>query len=589
MSSTENEFVKTILKRVQSICLVVFGFSCVVNLFMLISPLYSLQVLDRVLNSQSLSTLFSLSLLMLVMYVALMVLQTAKSFALIKLGEWLDRNVSPEIFKISLHQIASNSNVTSVSNNLRDFQVIKNFVSGHAINNFLDAPWSIIYVIVLFWIHPWMGWLSIIGILLILISALVNTIAINKTLLKSNDYNIKGLQNSEIASRNAEVIEAMGMMKSIVANWSKFNNSALDMQSVASYRNGIISNFSRYIIRMVLQLLVTGLGAYLVITRPEEMTTGGMIASSIILGRALTPFDAAIEIWRQVSAFSKSYKNLKELFLKDATHVASIDLPKPSGKVVIENVSFLRETDKKLSINNPKANSSDSILKDINLTIESGEIVAVMGPSGVGKSTLIKLIVGVWQPSSGVVRLDGADVYLWNKENFGKYIGYLPQDVELFSGTIKTNIARLDPEAKDEDILTAAKDSGAHDMISYLPQGYHTDIGIWGASLSGGQRQRVGLARAFYGKPSLIVLDEPNANLDKFGVASLSRAILKAKSEGVTVIIISHREDILNTVDKILYLEEGEVSYYGKKEGFIKPKDATSNAEPNTENNFGII
>jgi ATP-binding cassette subfamily C protein len=300
----QNKFIKEIIKKAQPILLVIFGFSCVVNLFMLISPLYSLQVLDRVLSSQSLETLLSLSLLMLVMYIALMMLQTAKSFALIKLGEWLDKEVSPMIFKVSIRETVTNSSASSISNNLRDFQVIKSFLTGQAINSFLDAPWSIIYIIVLFWIHPWMGWLSIIGIILILISALVNTLAINSTLLKSNEENIKGLNNSEVASRNAEVIEAMGMMKYIITNWSGYNNAALDLQSIASYRNGIISNFSRYMIRMVLQLLVTGLGAYLVITRPDEMTTGGMIASSIILGRALTPFDAAIEMWRQISGFN---------------------------------------------------------------------------------------------------------------------------------------------------------------------------------------------------------------------------------------------------------------------------------------------
>lgn len=580
----QNKFIKEIIRKAQPIFLVVFGFSFVVNLFMLISPLYSLQVLDRVLSSQSLGTLLSLSLLMFVMYIALMMLQTAKSFALIKLGEWLDKEVSPEIFKVSIRETVANSSTTSISNNLRDFQVIKSFLTGQAINSFLDAPWSIIYIIVLFCIHQWMGWLSIIGIILILISALVNTLAINSVLLKSNEENIKGLNNSEVASRNAEVIEAMGMMKYVIANWSGYNKAALDMQSIASYRNGIISNFSRYIIRMVIQLLVTGLGAYLVITRPDEMTTGGMIASSIILGRALTPFDSAIEMWRQVSAFNKSYKNLKELFFKHINILNTIDLPKPIGRISIENVSFTREANTELLMNNPKANS-EGILKNIDLTIEAGEVVAVMGPSGVGKSTLIKLIVGIWKPTTGTVRLDGADVYSWNKENLGKYLGYLPQDIELFSGLVKDNIARMDKEARNEDVVAAAKDSGAHDMIIYLPRGYETDIGLWGASLSGGQKQRIGLARAFYGKPSIIVLDEPNANLDKIGEESLIKAILRAKEAGITVVIISHREEVLRSVNKILYLQDGEVFYYGNKEDFKKPRtEVASDAEVSNAN-----
>jgi ABC-type protease/lipase transport system fused ATPase/permease subunit len=227
-------------------------------------------------------------------------------------------------------------------------------------------------------------------------------------------------------------------------------------------------------------------------------------------------------------------------------------------------------------MNNPKA-SSENILKNIDLTIDAGEVVAVMGPSGVGKSTLIKLIIGIWKPSIGAVRLDGADVYSWNKENLGKYLGYLPQDVELFSGLIKDNIARMDKEARNEDVVAAAKNSGAHDMIIYLPRGYDTDIGLWGASLSGGQKQRIGLARAFYGKPSIIVLDEPNANLDKIGEESLIQAILRAKEEGITVIIISHREEVLRAVDKILYLQDGEVHYYGNKENFKRPQPEVAN------------
>ncbi len=572
---------KSALLEARPIFIMVFIFAFVVNIFMLITPLYSLQVLDRVIGSRSKETLIYLSLLMLVLYIALTLLQTARSFTLIKLGEWLDKKVSPELFAISIRNSASGKNV-GAANNLRDFQAVKGFLTSAGINSFFDAPWSIVYIAVLFIIHPWMGWLSIIGSILILLSALVNAVAIGKGMAESNEFNVRSMNQSEIAARNAEVVEAMGMMKSVVKNWSFFNEKALEHQSVASYRNGVISNFSRYIIRMVLQMLVTGLGAYLVITRPNEMSTGGMIASSIILGRALSPFDSAIEVWKQLTSAIKSYERVNKAFAVNEERHESIDLPAPSGRISVENLYFSRQS--VMTKGKPNNQQQTEVLKNLNFEINSGDIIAVVGPSASGKSTLAKLLVGVWQPTQGTVRLDGADVFSWNRENFGKYVGYLPQDIELFSGSIKDNIAKMNKDANAEDIIKASQMAGAHDLIVRLPNGYETDIGVGGANLSGGQRQRLGLARAFYGDLKLIVLDEPNANLDTVGEAALVNAVSNARQKGITVIIISHRPSILKSVNKILYISEGKVALYGKRDEVLEQIDLLTKAKTTGDN-----
>lgn len=565
MKSKDKTPLQVVIEEAKPVFIIVFLFSFVVNIFMLITPLYSLQVLDRVLSSKSLETLLYLTLLMFGVYVALTLMQIARSFTLIKLGEWMDKRLSPVLFEISIKNAAI-KNSFGASNNLRDLQMVKGFCTSVGINTIFDAPWTIIYVIVLFIIHPWMGWISIIGAILIMISALINAYAINKGLSESTDFNIKGMNQSEIASRNAEVIEAMGMMKAVVKRWSYFNSNALDYQSIASYRNGIISNFSRYMIRMVLQMLVTGIGAYLAVTRPLEMSVGGMITSSIMVGRALAPFDSAIEVWKQMTGALKSYGRLMEAFQDKTLRQDAMSLPVPSGAISIENVYFVPYAVKaKLK----PGETPNYTLKGVSCEINAGEIVAIIGPSAAGKSTLAKLIVGVWQPTQGIIRLDAGDVYSWNRDDFGKFVGYLPQDVELFSGKIKDNIARMLEDQDPSLIVEAAQFAGAHELILRLPNGYDTDIGVGGANLSGGQRQRIGLARAFYNKPRVVVLDEPNANLDEVGELALVQALKNAKANNITTIVVSHRPSILSSVDKILIIQDGTVAAFGERDDIL--------------------
>ena len=539
----------------------VFIFAFCVNILQLITPLYSLQVLDRVIGSGNLATLLMLSLIIATIYFVYGLIQIARSFTLIKIGEWLDNQVSPLLFSNS---IAASSVKQSLGAGqvLRDFQTVKTFITSTGLNTIFDAPWTIAYVVVLYMIHPYMGHIAVIGGILIITFALINALATTGVLSEATEYSIKSLNQAEIATRNAEVIEAMGMMKNVSKHWHKLNKAALGKQSIASYRNGIISNISRYI-RNLISMMVTGVSAYVIVdSNHVDMTTGGMIASSILVGRALAPFDNFIELWKGISNTGKAYARinhaLKQVSLRDDT----MPLPNVEGRVTLNNVYYAHEPKNPLAFMlNPKY-----IIKDLSFAVEPGEILAIIGTSAAGKSTIAKLLTGVWSSISGKICLDGGDVHRWNREDFGKHIGYLPQGIELFSGTVKQNIARMSEDFEPEKVVEAAKMAGAHDVILKLPEGYDSDIGIAGSNLSGGQKQRVGLARAFYGNPKLIILDEPNANLDESGEKALAQALIEAKKKNITVIVISHRPSILSVVDKILVLQDGSIAAYGSKQ-----------------------
>ncbi len=540
---------------------IVFWFAFVINLLMLITPLYSLQVLDRVIGSGNLMTLMWLSIIIGSIYFIYGLLQVARSFTLIKIGEWLDKTVAPVIFSYSVSASATRTN-TGASQLLRDFQTVKTFLTSTGINTLFDAPWSIIYIVVIFLIHPYIGVLTLVGAVIIVSTAFFNAAATNRTLGEATEFSIRGLVLSEIANRNSEVVEAMGMMKNVTANWHKFNSASLEKQSIASYRNGAISNFSRFI-RNIMQMLVTGIGAYVVVSsRGVDMTTGGMIMSSIIVGRALAPFDNAIELWKSMSGAIKSYKNINQLFNTFSSREEAMPIPHVEGYLSVENIYYAIPTPTSM----PQPPVPRNILKGVTFSVNPGEILAIIGPSAAGKSTLSKVLVGVWKASSGSVRLDGGEIYRWNREDFGRHVGYLPQGIELFSGTIKENIARMSENPDPEKVIEAAKIAGAHEMILRLPDAYDSDIGPSGSNLSGGQKQRVGLARAFYGDPKLIILDEPNANLDEAGEVALSNCLKQAKLKNIAVVVISHRPSVLAVVDKVLILQDGMVALHGTPE-----------------------
>lgn len=414
-------------------------------------------------------------------------------------------------------------------------------------------------------LHPLIGLFSLIGALLLFALAWLNEMVTRKPLAEAMTYAMGAGQYANNNLRNAEVIEAMGMLANIRHRWQERQQKFLALQSLASDRAGVVSAFSRFT-RVSMQSLVLGLGAWLAV---DNIVTGGaMIAGSILMGRALAPVDQVIAVWKQWISARAAYFRLNEMLKAYPAQRERLPLPAPRGDLLVENVTAAAPGTKTI------------VLKNLAFRINRGDVVGVMGPSAAGKSSLARLLVGVWHPQAGHVRLDGADVTSWDKAQLGPYIGYLPQDVELFEGTIAENIARFG-ELKSEAIVAAAQMAGVHEMILHLPEGYDTLIGVDGSALSGGQKQRIGLARALYGNPTLVVLDEPNSNLDDTGEAALVQAIRALKAIGRTVVVITHRSSTFAAMDKILVLRDGMVAGYGPRDEVLAAiRQATQTSRP---------
>jgi PrtD family type I secretion system ABC transporter len=528
-------------------------FGVMINLLMLASPIYSMQVLDRVLSSFHKETLLMLTLVIVFALVCLSLLQLGRAFVMQRMGAWLDAQLSPILFSYTVRN-AAEKRTAGGSQAMRDLNTLRGFLTSPSFVTMLDTPWSIIFLIVLFILHPWLGWLAVMGGVLLVGLTYMNEKATKPLLDRSNEHYLKSMQLTEQANRNAEVITVMGLLPAVMKQWLSANNMFFSLQRTANSRAAILGETTKCI-RMILQIAVTGVGAYLVIK--HELSSGAIIASSTLVSRALSPFEAAIGSWKNCVAARKAYINLETLFKQYADDGEKISLPEPSGLLQVENVFYAPAPNQK------------PIVKSVGFELNPGEVLAVIGASASGKTTLAKLLVGAVRPSIGNVRLDGADMYSWSSEDKGKYIGYVPQNIELFSGTIKANIARMDPDAPSDAIIAAAKLAGVHDMILRLPQGYETDIGLEGSMLSGGQRQRLALARAFYGSPRFVVLDEPNSNLDSQGEAALADAISAAKARKVTTIVISHRTSLMSIVDKILIMKEGMAAAFGPRDQIL--------------------
>lgn len=553
MAEKPNNILDNALRTCKSAFLIILAFSFVTNVLSLALPIYSLQVLDRVISSASMDTLLLLSLLAFAVFITLGLVQIARSMAMVRIGEWLDAKLASH-FLYNAVALSAISRGTLGSQSLRDLNTVRQFLTGQAMNSIMDAPWALIYIVIIFMIHPITGMIAVGGGVVLLLMAILNEYATKPPLNKANELAIGGLGQVDIAARNAEVVEAMGMMPAILHAWRKVNDQMIAEQSLASNRSNLISTTSK-IIRMMLQIAVMGVGAYL--TLMNEITLGGIIAGSILIGKALAPFETAIETWKQVITARKSYERMKITLGNQVVRNTAMSLPVPEGILLVDRIVFA------------PPGTQRPTLKGITFGLDAGEILGLIGPSAAGKSTLAKIIMGVWKPSSGVVRLDGADVYTWNREEFGQFAGYLPQDVELFNGTVKHNIARLQEDASPEAIVDAAKLAGVHDMILHLPDGYETQIGQGGSVLSAGQRQRIGLARAFFGNPKLVLLDEPNANLDDAGEQALLQTLHNAKARKITTIVISHRPSILQGVDKILIVRDGVVASFGPRQEIL--------------------
>jgi PrtD family type I secretion system ABC transporter len=535
-------------KKCRFVLLAVAVVSLFVNVLMLTVPLYMLQIYSRVLVSRSEETLIYLSIVAVGALLVVAALDFTRSRILVHLSAWLENRLGPEVLPPAISQQLQSQ--TYGVQALRDVSQVRQFMASPGIFSLFDAPWVPVYLFVIYLLHPLLFTIAVIGALMLFALALANELATRKPLKAANAQNVGALRKTAAAARNAEVIEAMGLMPGITRRWLSDNQSALQQQMLASDRAGLILTASKFS-RLVLQVTMLGVGGYLVLR--YELTPGGMIAGSIILSRALQPVEQAIGTWKSLLAARSAYSRLDTFMTQMQQRPAEMSLPQPQGHLNVEKVVITPPGGQK------------PVLKGVSFALAAGESLAIIGPSAAGKSTLARLIVGAWRPNHGAVRLDGADVYSWERVDFGRHVGYLPQDVELVEDTIEDNIARLgepDPAA----VVAAAQQAGVHEMILRLPDGYRTQIGEGGALLSGGQRQRIGLARALYGGPRLIVLDEPNASLDSEGEDDLLRAMALLKSDGATVVLIAHRPSMVSQVDKILFLRDGLVELFGPRD-----------------------
>ncbi|HFC11434.1 MAG TPA: type I secretion system permease/ATPase, partial [Anaerolineae bacterium] len=512
-------------------------FSLFINLLMLTAPLYMLQVYDRVVASRSLETLLFLTLIMLFMIAVMGTLEWVRSRILVRISNQLDQYLSQRVYS-AMFELGIRAPDQRTSQALSDLTSLRQFLTGNGLIAFFDVPWMPIYIGVLFMFHPAFGWFAIGAALILLCIAIINERTTKKILLEANGENVKAQNLATSNLRNAEVLHAMGMLPEIMGRWHQQHQIFLEKQTAASDKAGVFSNLSK-VLRMAFQSLILGLGAYYVVL--NEMSSGMMIAGTILLGRALAPLDLLIGSWAGFNNARAAHGRLAKLLQIIPANQRNMQLPSPQGRVTVEGLVVV------------PPGSKTAALRGVNIDVLPGEQIGIVGPSAAGKSTFARAMLGIWPSSGGAVRIDGAEIQHYNSDELGPFIGYLPQDIELFSGSVSENIARFG-DVDAERVVAAAKKAGVHELILRLPDAYDTIIGADSGALSGGQRQRIGLARALYGSPRIIVLDEPNSNLDEQGELALADTMQTLKQEGATVFVISHRSSILRHIDKLLVM-----------------------------------
>ncbi len=527
-------------------------FSFFLNLLFLTSPLYMLQVYDRVLASGRHETLFYLTLMAVFALIIFGMLEGLRQAMLSRIGSWLHNQVGDAVISASVQSTIGNKPIGGQG--LRDLQSVQSFVGSRMIVPFFDSPWAPIFVGIIWMLHPALGTMALISALTLFGIAVINDIVTRKPLAQASTMASAAQREAERALVNSETIQAMGMLPAVVARWRARSDEAQAAMARAAERGGWINGLSRFI-RLVVQVGILGFGALLVLE--SQLSPGGMIAGSILLSRALAPVEQSIGAWRSFRSYSEARKRLEELLDTYSTGEAAMPLPQIHGNLSVESLT-VRAPD-----------SQSLILRNASFALEAGTVLAIVGPSAAGKSTLCRAICGVVPPAAGHVRLDGAELTQYPREQLGQAIGYLPQSVELFFGTVRENIARM-TEGNPEAVVQAAQLAHVHDMILKLPEGYETKIGPGGVNLSGGQRQRIGLARALYGNPKLVVLDEPNSNLDQHGEAALAAAISTMKQQGTTVILVAHRQSAIGHADKLMVLAGGQIEIFDERDAVLR-------------------
>ena len=509
-------------------------FSLAINLLLLAAPLYMLQVFDRVLASRSSETLILLTVAALVALLLMAILDALRAALLVGAGVMLDRTFGPRVLEAALAQRGDG---------LRDVHALRTFLAGAGVIALFDAPWLPLFLFIILLFHPVLGAIAIGGAAIMLVLAFFNERLMRTPLEALQSNSRRTGRFVDMATRNAEVVTALGLRPAVTRRWSVLNDAALHAQKQAGVVGAGFSGATKFA-RQLIQIAMLAAGAWLVIE--QQATAGVMIAATILLGRALAPVEMLLAGWRSVVEASGAWRRVKSM-MADSEQPAQMQLPAPSGKLEVEGVSL-------------------RVVRRVSFRLAQGESLGIIGPTAAGKSTLARVIVGVWKPAAGIVRLDGADVAAWPRASLGPHLGYLPQDVELFAGTVAENIARLgDPNASE--VIRAAQYADVHKLVLRLPKGYDTDIG----ELSPGQCQRIALARALYGQPRLVVFDEPNSNLDHEGDQALIAVLRRLSEERVTVVIIAHRPSLLSGVDKLLVLRDGMMDTFGPR-GDLMPR-----------------
>lgn len=553
---------RPVLKRTLADCKSAFWtvavFSFIINALALATPLYMLQVMDRVLRSGSIETLILLTIIASGALLVMCVLDTLRSSIAMRTGGWLQERLGPICLEGSCKaQIRGDDASTE---RLRDLGYLQGFVATQGMAAFFDSPWVPIFVVFIWYLHPYLGMVALGATLLLLLISLITEWIAHEPNQRAEETEIEAMRLADVTIRNAEVAQAMGMIPAMTYRWRVLNAEATAAMHAAGDLSGFLLTLSKFL-RAFVQVAILGAGAWLVVD--NIITPGAMIAAAILLGRALAPVEMAIGGWTSFLSARLAYRRLEEHFATYPVDPPKTLLPRPEGRVTVEDLSF------------HVPDTGHTILKDITFEVTPGEVLAIVGPSGAGKSTLCRLLVGLNSPSSGAISLDGSRLQHWDSQQLGALIGYLPQEVELFPATIHENISRMAP-ATDEEVVRGAKLAHVHDLIQHLPMSYSTIVGQGGVRLSGGQRQRVGLARAVFGRPHLVVLDEPNANLDQAGEIALARTVTELKLRGCAIVVVGHRPSTLAQADKLLVLRNGTVAMFGPRDEVLQAMSEAS-------------
>nr|WP_281377793.1 type I secretion system permease/ATPase [Sphingobium subterraneum] len=551
----------TALQPVRRYLGVMLALSGAINILGITLPLYTMQVFDRVLSSRNLDTLFFLAIAGVLALATASFLDGVRNLVLGRMGAWLMQRLGPDVLARSIERrLVDNQLRTEI---IREVSQLRGFVGGPGVPAMLDIPWMPIYLLIAFLIHPWLGFVSLIGMVALFGLAYANEKFSNGEIRAAAAVSGQVLRDGDAIMRNAEVIDSMGMSPEVTKRWSRVMYRELRLQDDVHRRNATLVSFTRFT-RSILQILLYAVAALLVLN--QEMTGGAMMAGSIVMSRLLSPMESMFVHWRSLMQIREIYEHLQAFFRLPALRSTETDLPTPKGHIAVGSVTMALP------------GYPSPILRGVGFELEPGEHLAIVGPAASGKTTLSRIILGILRPTQGAVRLDGMDVSKWRREDLGRHIGYLPQDVELFSGTVAENVARF-TECEDSQIIRAARMAGCHQMILNLPNGYDTEIGEGGLLLSGGQRQQVGLARALFGQPRLVVLDEPNSNLDTQGDQALKSALERLRTARVTTIVVTHRQALISHVDKLLVLQNGMVRAFGPVEEVMR-ENRTAAKEP---------